>query len=274
MRNPDVACGRNYAQESLARIVRKSLSLSSHLQNRNQTRRKKDSKEDIKVPINKESVLDLYYNSKKPKVPEELLKKIIESAGLRTLDTYYKRNAQVSIVEIEGSDVIVCIENSKKGLAIKERKPYNTKGIKEKYKGEENGAYFGTNVKYLTDDEREECKLEIIDGKFYQNGKPYNTDTPEGSFAGDAIYVMSENGVIFCYTNYATGKFHHSSFFQGGTVACAGHLVIKDGELESINNVSGHYHPDIEHLEQMISELKERGVSMGGVDIQKRTWWD
>ena len=50
-------------------------------------------------------------------------------------------------------------------------------------------------------------------------------------------------------------EFHHSSFFAGGDVAFAGKMSVNNGYVELITNSSGHYAPNPEMVDQVISTL-------------------
>lgn len=61
--------------------------------------------------------------------------------------------------------------------------------------------------------------------------------------------------------------FHHSSFLSGGEVTCAGEIKCKDGKLELISNVSGHYRPPEDFLRQVFMELEDHGFDFGQTTV-------
>ncbi|KAK4392084.1 IQ domain-containing protein IQM3 [Sesamum angolense] len=65
------------------------------------------------------------------------------------------------------------------------------------------------------------------------------------------------------------GLFHHSSFLAGGATLAAGRLMAEDGVLKCISAYSGHYKPTDDSLDSFLSFLKENGVNLVEVEIQK-----
>ena len=75
------------------------------------------------------------------------------------------------------------------------------------------------------------------------------------------IWVMDVRG-NFYFDQPQEGVVHHSSFFGGRErIACAGTITIKDGQILSIDNGSGHYKPPQEFLNQAVARLRELGVN-------------
>lgn len=54
------------------------------------------------------------------------------------------------------------------------------------------------------------------------------------------IYVLDTCNRLFVHAKYK-GKFHHSSFLQGGAVLSAGGIVVEDGRIMKLTADSGHY---------------------------------
>jgi hypothetical protein len=54
------------------------------------------------------------------------------------------------------------------------------------------------------------------------------------------IYVLDTCQRLFVHAKYK-GKFHHSSFLQGGAVLSAGGIVVEDGRILKLTADSGHY---------------------------------
>jgi len=77
-------------------------------------------------------------------------------------------------------------------------------------------------------------------------------------------------------------NFHHSSFMAGGPVASAGAMVLdSNGKLLALSVLSGHYRPIKGMIDQVINELRQRGVNYNfmvldlGTAVQFRPtgWW-
>jgi hypothetical protein len=128
------------------------------------------------------------------------------------------------------------------------------KTMRDDFIGEEEGKHFrGSKVIYLNEVDRLKYKVTVKKDGLLYDSKEELINNPDG------IYVMDEAGEIYIHTKQV-GKFHHSSFLAGGPVAAAGEIKIKDGVIKFIDRSSGHYHPEPEHFDQVIEELKSRKV--------------
>jgi hypothetical protein len=72
---------------------------------------------------------------------------------------------------------------------------------------------------------------------------------------------MTPKGKIYASEYHEAGAFHHSSLAQGKPVAAVGELTDKNGNLIEVSNRSGHYEPSQGMNDQLMHELKERGLS-------------
>ena len=157
---------------------------------------------------------------------------------------------------------------------------HNKDGIKvEKYKV--------CAVKYYTNSDSRKpflLKYERADNKFYlADGRvPYDsraatekavadkkyalyrdlTDTRDAQGSLPAIWVMDPTGRLYVSSTPQPGMFNHSSFLGGGSVICAGEIIIIDGKITFINNRSGHYRPPDEALKNAIEKLRDKGVQL------------
>ncbi len=66
-----------------------------------------------------------------------------------------------------------------------------------------------------------------------------------------------------------SGAFQHSSFLHGSRIAAAGLIKIKDGLLDKLSPLSGHYRPNTSHFRAFISSLEEAGADMSHVSISR-----
>jgi hypothetical protein len=77
---------------------------------------------------------------------------------------------------------------------------------------------------------------------------------------GDNIYVLSAGGIFYGGAKDKTDagtNVHHSSFMAGEPVICAGHLHTDNGgNLQSIDNTSGHYAPNKANLKRAVVVLR------------------
>lgn len=146
---------------------------------------------------------------------------------------------------------------------------YRTTPMNNAYVGEDRpgNAIWGTAVEYLDSSKRRQYEL-FVKGSLLvdSNGVAYDTSASATAFSGGrAIFVMDRTGQIYASTRHAVGKFHHSSFLSGQPVASAGELVVDHGKLKLVSNKSGHYHPTCALDDQVLSELRDRGLNVAGV---------
>ena len=165
---------------------------------------------------------------------------------------------------------------------------HNEAGAKvEKYKA--------CSVKYFTTSDSRKpflLKYKRQDKKFYlaDENTPYDSGVATDSALADkkyatyaaleqtrqrygsypAIWVMDPTGRLYVSSTPQPGMFNHSSFLGGGSVICAGEIIIEDGVIKFINNRSGHYLPPDAALDNAIAKLQEQGVELDGeLIIQK-----
>lgn len=63
-------------------------------------------------------------------------------------------------------------------------------------------------------------------------------------------------------------RFGHSSFFRGEEVEAAGKLHIREGKLAILDNVSGHYKPDIRSIKYTLGWLQNRGYDLSNIQVR------
>ncbi|OAA62257.1 IQ calmodulin-binding protein [Cordyceps fumosorosea ARSEF 2679] len=66
-----------------------------------------------------------------------------------------------------------------------------------------------------------------------------------------------------------SGAFQHSSFLQGGRISAAGLIKIKNGRLQSLSPLSGHYRPPSSNFRAFLHSLKAEGVDTSHLTISK-----
>lgn len=66
-----------------------------------------------------------------------------------------------------------------------------------------------------------------------------------------------------------SGSFQHSSFLQGGRISAAGLIKIKNGRLQSLSPLSGHYRPPSSNFRAFVKSLKLEGVDMRRLTVSK-----
>jgi len=105
------------------------------------------------------------------------------------------------------------------------------------------------------------------DGFVYQGGRRFSTGTWD-----ESRYVMGADGKMYADRPVRTdGMFpdNHTSFLAGQPAAAAGEVEAHGGVIKSVNNSSGHYAPTVRHTDQMLEELKTRGVDTSRIQNNK-----
>jgi len=127
-------------------------------------------------------------------------------------------------------------------------------------------------VRYLSKFQRLNCMLESDGngGLQYCSGLAATTQHMNGDpFAmdhwGNAFCMPDDNGIY--------GMFNHSSFTSGDEVVCAGNMKIgNDGKIIRLDNVSGHYAPNLERLRAFVEILvNEYHVNFANTEIWAMT---
>lgn len=98
-------------------------------------------------------------------------------------------------------------------------------------------------VLYLTPKQAKKYLITFSRQKIKIGGKP-----PKNS---KYIFALSSDGKRMLAGIKKRGHFHHSSFFSGLPVSCAGHFYIEDGKITRVTLDSGHYKPTAAHGENL-----------------------
>lgn len=147
---------------------------------------------------------------------------------------------------------------------------YQTYPLGAKYQGEQRGeSSFGHTIKYFTDEERKALVLKPCGGKLCDaTGKPLDPEVakyPERS--GTLLYAMTGDGTLLGTFDAKLHVVHHSSLNAGRPVACAGEMMLVEGEVLEIDNTSGHYAPPAEALDQVVTQLRALGVDLSHTKV-------
>jgi hypothetical protein len=137
---------------------------------------------------------------------------------------------------------------------------YHTTPVYEEFKNENDR---GAGVYYIPPEKLDQYEIKFKDGIAYDwRGNKINTENRQVDF------VMAKDGKLFIAPISSDKKdlgdrlseidysnFKHSSFLHGQPVAAAGTFVIENGEIVVLTNLSGHYRPAEQYLEQVSLEL-------------------
>ncbi|KFY49893.1 hypothetical protein V496_09725 [Pseudogymnoascus sp. VKM F-4515 (FW-2607)] len=82
------------------------------------------------------------------------------------------------------------------------------------------------------------------------------------------IFVADTNFRLYVGIKQS-GAFQHSSFLHGSRISAAGLIKIKDGRLDKLSPLSGHYRPPVSSFRAFVHALREGGVDMSHVSISR-----
>ncbi|KAL7939722.1 IQ calmodulin-binding motif protein [Trichoderma chlorosporum] len=85
---------------------------------------------------------------------------------------------------------------------------------------------------------------------------------------GTWIFVADTNFRLYIGVKQA-GAFQHSSFLQGARISAGGLIGIKEGKLNFLSPLSGHYRPPTSNFRAFMRSLKAEGVDVGHVPMSK-----
>ncbi len=147
---------------------------------------------------------------------------------------------------------------------------YVTYPMGEQYRGEHEGkAASGHTLRYYTAEERARLEVRPCGGRLCDvDGRPLDPDLanhPERS--GTLMYAMTGDGRLYGTFDFKLHVIHHSSLLAGEPAACAGDMLVVDGEVMEVDNVSGHYKPPAEALDQVVKQLRSLGVDLGRTKV-------
>ncbi|TYT74509.1 hypothetical protein [Desulfobotulus mexicanus] len=132
----------------------------------------------------------------------------------------------------------------------------------------------GPSVKYVREDERPNYRIHIKNGLMQVPKTTVSSGMP-GAFeplnTAGAIFIIDRDKNLYwsrgldCHPDGQV--FHHSSVVCGVAVLFAGGIAVAEGQLTSIDNMSGHYRPGKEHLLEAVRLLRVKGVKLDEVIV-------
>ena len=137
---------------------------------------------------------------------------------------------------------------------IKQKRYERVLNMQSRYRGEESLSSSYHPVTYLSQSESKEKLLSLKNSAI----KIGDQDFVCNSYACEKIFVMSATGEIYIGDS-SLHSFHHSSFLAGKPVSGAGNFKIRNNQIIYLDNLSGHYKPEVDHTFQVVEELLKRG---------------
>jgi hypothetical protein len=88
---------------------------------------------------------------------------------------------------------------------------------------------------------------------------------------GKTHFVMNTRGHIFAGFDKTAFWFKHSSLIGGANVYSAGRIRIENGRVTLVENDSGHYHPGVQQMRNLMRRLQLYGHPINGVTVRRYT---
>lgn len=126
--------------------------------------------------------------------------------------------------------------------------------IKKEATGHEKHDLKKNVVRYLSKEEQSKYEVSFSHGKIKIGGH-----TPKDK---EYMFALNSEGTKLLAGEKKRGEFHHSSFFAGAPVQCAGLFKVKSGKIAEARLHSGHYKPtpaDGEKLRAFLGSHKRLG---------------
>ena len=98
------------------------------------------------------------------------------------------------------------------------------------------------------------------------------TDSAESEgLVGDrkTHFVMNTRGHIFAGFNKQAMWFKHSSLTGGANAYSAGRMIVEAGRVTHIENDSGHYHPGVQQMRNMLHRLRIYGRNIDAIVVRR-----
>ncbi|HAB17023.1 MAG TPA: hypothetical protein PLX89_08260 [Verrucomicrobiota bacterium] len=110
------------------------------------------------------------------------------------------------------------------------------------------------------------CRRVSLEGRFIDG---QNQPVKSGNYR--EVYALDRYGILYSTDALSTdvaGYINHSTFNAGKPVVCAGELLFApNGKLAFLDNSSGHYRPDINHLALLVQTLQAQGADLNGTCV-------
>ncbi len=118
------------------------------------------------------------------------------------------------------------------------------------------------DVRYLTNQERLDCKVRVSDGAMLDN-------KGEKLHPGRHIFVIDENNRIFTSPVQIVGQIHHSSFLGGAPVQFAGEMFVnEEGKPDKITTQTGHYRTSDDKLDVAKEVFTNKKIDISKTQFQ------
>ena len=131
------------------------------------------------------------------------------------------------------------------------------------------GGHAGAEIAYLNGHERDPYQLHFINGAVHRRLHAHQQPSLVENINGK-ILIMDLAGTF--YSTFGDppppGKnWHHSSMLAGQPVGFAGGIVVQDGEIVELDNMSGHYKPSTKYMVAALTRLHALNVNLDEVKI-------
>ena len=132
-------------------------------------------------------------------------------------------------------------------------------------------------TRFLTPEERDEHRVIIRQGKFYerQHNNEYVTCDTSGRISHEKIayaaYTINLQGEISLFDHFEIADLYaHSSMNAQAPLFAAGEIQVINGEFKALTVYSRHYNPTLLNVHEVLSYFQEHGVDISNAIV--RTW--
>lgn len=136
----------------------------------------------------------------------------------------------------------------------------------DKKNGKQEEKTISSQVDYVSEEiGKKQYKVNFHEGKICDlKSIPIDTTKVKGKCPGFFAYIITEQNAMLI-SEHIAGKFHHSSFISAQKVKCAGMIMIENGKILEINNISGHYRPQTYAIFRTIKNIPDEVFATNGV---------
>lgn len=91
----------------------------------------------------------------------------------------------------------------------------------------------------------------------------------EGGVDQKCHFAMNKSGRIYIGFDDKALWFKHSSLLGGDDALAAGRMNVTQGKITTIDNDSGHYHPEVRHMVNLLQRLSIYGADLTHMTVRR-----
>ncbi|MEE2789927.1 MAG: hypothetical protein VX589_21475 [Myxococcota bacterium] len=131
------------------------------------------------------------------------------------------------------------------------------------------GGHAGSEIAYIDAAGRDRYKLHFINGGVHRQIDHAHPPELVENINGKILIMDLAGHFYSTFGDAAPGgkAWHHSSMLAGQPVGFAGGIVVQDGVITELDNMSGHYKPSPKYMVAALTQLSTLGVDLDDVRI-------